>query len=59
VNASGDPLLRSVTTGDTAAVRDLTRAAHAPWAALIGREPLPMTFDHGAMIHALEPRPAP
>ncbi len=50
MNSSGDPVLRPARPEDAEAVRTLTRAAYAPWAALIGREPLPMGFDHAAMI---------
>jgi len=45
-----DIVLRRARAGDAGAIGQLTRAAYAPWAALIGREPLPMGFDHGAMI---------
>ena len=50
MNASGDPQLRPAAPKDADAVRALTRAAYADWAAMLGREPLPMGFDHGAMI---------
>jgi ribosomal protein S18 acetylase RimI-like enzyme len=35
---------------DAHAIRTLTRAAYAPWVALIGREPLPMTADYDAAV---------
>ena len=35
-----------------AAIRDLTRESYAPWVALIGREPLPMTADYEAAARA-------
>jgi len=35
---------------DAAAIRALTLEAYAPWAALIGREPLPMTVDYDAAL---------
>lgn len=35
---------------DADALRDLTRAAYATWADLIGREPKPMAADHAAAI---------
>lgn len=38
--------LRLATPDDGAAIRDLTRAAYAKWAPLIGREPKPMTADY-------------
>jgi ribosomal protein S18 acetylase RimI-like enzyme len=38
--------LRQATPADAAAIRHLTRAAYAKWAALIGREPKPMTADY-------------
>lgn len=50
MTAAGEPVLRRAVPGDAAAVDALTRAAYAPWAAMLGREPLPMGFDHGAMI---------
>jgi|SRR5271170_337488 len=51
--------LRRATTADAARVRDLSRAAYAKWASLIGREPLPMTVDYDRavvehIIHLLE-----
>jgi GNAT superfamily N-acetyltransferase len=39
------PLRRAV-SADARAVRALTRAAYAKWAALIGREPTPMTANY-------------
>jgi hypothetical protein len=38
--------LRQAAPAGAAAIRDLTRAAYAKWAALIGREPKPMTADY-------------
>ena len=35
---------------DAEAIRALTREAYAPWVALIGREPLPMTADYEAAV---------
>jgi ribosomal protein S18 acetylase RimI-like enzyme len=35
---------------DAGAIQALTRAAYAPWVALIGREPLPMTADYDAAV---------
>lgn len=37
---------------DEAALRDLVRAAYAPWVAVIGREPGPMADDYAARIAA-------
>jgi pimeloyl-ACP methyl ester carboxylesterase/GNAT superfamily N-acetyltransferase len=42
--------LRLGRTDDADAIRTLTRAAYAPWVALIGREPLPMTADYRAAL---------
>jgi GNAT superfamily N-acetyltransferase len=41
---------------DAASIRGLTRAAYAKWAALIGREPLPMQADYDRAVreHAIE-----
>jgi GNAT superfamily N-acetyltransferase len=38
--------IRPAIPEDAAGIRDLTRAAYAKWAALIGREPLPMQADY-------------
>jgi N-acetylglutamate synthase-like GNAT family acetyltransferase len=37
-------------------VRELTRAAYAEWAALVGREPKPMTadYDHAVREHIID-----
>jgi pimeloyl-ACP methyl ester carboxylesterase len=35
---------------DADAIRTLTRAAYAPWVAVTGREPLPMTADYDAAV---------
>ena len=42
--------IRRAVEADAAAVGALTRRAYAKWVAVIGREPLPMGFDHGAAI---------
>ena len=42
--------LRLGRAGDADAIRTLTRAAYAPWVAVIGREPLPMTVDYDAAL---------
>jgi ribosomal protein S18 acetylase RimI-like enzyme len=42
--------LKRATPADAAAIRDLTREAYGKWAALIGREPKPMTADYDAAI---------
>jgi N-acetylglutamate synthase-like GNAT family acetyltransferase len=42
--------VRRATTADAAGVRDLTCAAYAKWASLIGREPLPMTADYDRAV---------
>ncbi len=41
---------------DAARIRDLTRSAYAKWAALIGREPLPMQADYDRALreHAFD-----
>ena len=44
--------LRPGGADDADAIRTLTRAAYAPWVALIGREPLPMTADYDAAVRA-------
>src|ERR1700728_3456374 len=38
--------IRPAVLEDAAGIRALTRAAYAKWAALIGREPLPMQADY-------------
>jgi ribosomal protein S18 acetylase RimI-like enzyme len=38
--------LRRAGPEDATAIADLVRAAYAPWVALIGREPKPMTIDY-------------
>ena len=35
---------------DAAEIRVLTRTAYAPWVAILGREPLPMTADYQAAL---------
>ncbi len=35
---------------DVADITALTRTAYAPWVAVIGREPLPMTVDYAAVV---------
>ena len=42
--------LRLGLPGDADPIRALTREAYAPWVALIGREPLPMTADYDAAL---------
>ncbi|MDR3537182.1 MAG: GNAT family N-acetyltransferase [Acetobacteraceae bacterium] len=42
--------LRRAEAGDAAQVRDLTRAAYAPWATMLGREPLPMRADYDRAV---------
>lgn len=42
--------LRTAVPADAAAIRDLTRAAYAKWAPLIGREPKPMGADYEAAV---------
>ncbi len=44
--------LRLGQAGDADAILTLTRAAYAPWVAVIGREPLPMTVDYDAALQA-------
>ena len=44
------PILRRAVAVDAAAVRDLTRMAYANWVPLIGREPKPVTADHGLAV---------
>ena len=43
-------VFRRAEEADADAVRALTRRAYAQWVPLIGREPLPMTADHGRAI---------
>ena len=42
--------LRLGAATDVDAIRTLTREAYAPWVALIGREPLPMSADYDAAL---------
>jgi len=42
--------IRPAAPEDAASIRDLTRAAYAKWAALIGREPLPMQADYDRAV---------
>lgn len=42
--------LRRAVAGDTAAVRELTRAAYAQWVPVIGREPMPMKADYETAV---------
>jgi GNAT superfamily N-acetyltransferase len=48
--------IRPAAPEDAAKIRDLTRAAYAKWAALIGREPLPMQadYDRAVRVHAFD-----
>ncbi len=41
---------------DAASIRAITRQAYAKWIAVIGREPLPMTFDYDEAVlrHRIE-----
>ncbi|TRC77303.1 GNAT family N-acetyltransferase [Mesorhizobium sp. WSM4307] len=41
---------RPAETGDTAAIRDIVRAAYGKWVPVIGREPLPMRADYGKAV---------
>lgn len=43
-------LLERAGVDDVPAIRTLTRDAYASWAALIGREPLPMTADYARAV---------
>ncbi len=45
-----EPILRPACPEDEPAVRDLVRTAFAPYAARMGREPMPMHADHAAAI---------
>jgi pimeloyl-ACP methyl ester carboxylesterase len=47
-----DVRLRPADPTDANAIAALTRAAYAPWIAVIGREPLPMTVDYVAAVRA-------
>jgi len=40
------PMLKSANATDSAAIRDLVRAAYAKWIPVIGREPGPMQADY-------------
>jgi GNAT superfamily N-acetyltransferase len=42
--------IKSAVLQDAARIRELTRAAYAKWAALIGREPLPMQADYDRAV---------
>src|SRR6202034_4718209 len=42
--------IRPAAFEDATRIRDLTRAAYAKWAALIGREPLPMQADYDRAV---------
>lgn len=43
-------MMRRAGLADADAVRDLTRAAYAPWGPLIGREPMPMRVDYARAV---------
>lgn len=43
--------LRRATSGDAAAIRDLTRDVYAKWIPVIGREPKPMSADYDRAVH--------
>jgi ribosomal protein S18 acetylase RimI-like enzyme len=47
-----DPEIRPAGPGDAPAIAAVTRAAYAKWAALTGREPLPMGVDYAAALAA-------
>lgn len=49
MEANSAKVRRAVST-DTAAVRELTRAAYAKWVPVIGREPTPMKADYDAAV---------
>lgn len=42
--------IRRARTSDAAAIRNVVRAAYAPWVPIIGREPRPMGADYDAAI---------
>lgn len=42
--------LRAALPEDAIPIANLVQAAYAPWAALIGRPPLPMTVDYGEAL---------
>ena len=46
------PALRQAKPDDAAAITALVRDAYAPWVALIGREPKPMTIDYAQALAA-------
>lgn len=43
--------IRFARPADAAAIRNLTHAAYSKWIPVIGREPLPMTFNYDALVH--------
>lgn len=43
-------MIRPARPEDAVALNELTRAAYAPWQAIIGREPLPMLTDYAVAI---------
>ncbi|HEU0081638.1 MAG TPA: GNAT family N-acetyltransferase [Bradyrhizobium sp.] len=47
---------RRATAADAAAIRELSRAAYAGWAPVIGREPRPMTadYDRAVIEHSID-----
>jgi ribosomal protein S18 acetylase RimI-like enzyme len=47
---------RRAGSADAAVIRSITRQAYSKWTGLIGREPLPMTFDYDALVlkHRIE-----
>lgn len=47
---AGFAKMRPATVNDLAAVRDITAAAYAPYAALLGGPPLPVTEDYAPRI---------
>ena len=42
--------IRKAAASDTAAIRELTRAAYLKWVPITGREPAPMTADYDAAV---------
>ena len=50
MSAPGEPTLRRAVLADTAAITRCTRNAYAKFVARLGREPKPMTADHGRLI---------